>query len=393
MVTCILLDMAAVLVVLVFCLVASSNSGLVKAVDHGVANPSVGDNESMVVTLDKSQYCFVNVDTIKVSTNNNNNNNMTTGYIIDATEEMIIATNVNNTIIMTAPANGSWCSDDKLEETYFTIELYIIQMIILVCITLAAISNIGLHLLYKELRTVLGILIMTLCGSVTVAAVILIGKTTYRIIYGANESIVLCVLSLYVLIVLLFLYQATKLTILYHFFNLMYQNYKMRPAEPDVVKCSLVKYVSFIIASSILCALSMALIDFAVNGEVYDAKERWYCIFEATEFGGVHHKIFHGEMAVFILLEIILSTSGFFFYAIVSKKCCQKKSMNVKVAIALITIVGINIIMNTILGIFYCPMNVILPAVTSGTLLEQVILLMLFSSSSKVCASSCIHVV
>ena len=386
MVTSILLGMAAVLVTLVFCLVASSNSGLVKAINHAVVNLTVSDNDSVVVTLDKSQYCFVNLNTIKVSTNNN----MTTGYIIDATEEMIIATNDNNTIIMTAPANGSWCSDDKLEDNYFTIELYIIQMIILVCITLTAISNICLHLLYKDLRTVLGILIMTLCGSVTVAAVILIGKTTYRIILGANESIVLCVLSLYVLIVLLFLYQATKLTILYHFFNLMYQNYKMRPAEP---KCSLVKYISFILASSILCALSMALIDFVVNGEVYDAKERWYCIFEATEFGGVHHKIFHGEMAVFILLEIILSISGFFFYAIVSKKCCQKKSMNIKVAIALITIVGINIIMNTILGIFHCPMNVILPAVTSGTLLEQVILLMLFSSSSKVCASSCMDVV
>ena len=232
MVTCVLVGMAAVLVVLVFCLVASSNSGLVKAVDDGVANPAVGDNESVVVTLDKSQYCFVNVDTIKVSTttttnnnNNNNNNNMTIGYIIDTTEEMIIATNVNNTIIMTAPANGSWYSDDKLEENYFTIELYRIQMIILVCITLAAISNIGLHLLYKDLR---GILIMTLCGRVTVATVILIGKTTYRIIHWANESIVLCVLSLYILIVLLFLYQATKLTILYHFFNLMYQNYKMR---------------------------------------------------------------------------------------------------------------------------------------------------------------------
>ena len=225
--------MAAVLVGLLFCL-TSFSSGMVKAFDHGVHNLSDGDNEGVIVVLDKSQYCFVNVDTIKVSFNSNT----TTGYIINATEEVIIATNNNNTIIMTAPANGSWCSDNKLEANYFTTELYIVQIIILVCITLAAIGNIGLHLYYKDLRTVLGLLIMTLCGSVTVAAVVLIGKTTYRIILGANENVVLCVISLYVLIVLLFIYQATKLSILYHFFNLMYQNYKMRPAEPDNVKCS-----------------------------------------------------------------------------------------------------------------------------------------------------------
>ena len=379
--------MAAVLVGLLFCLTPFS-IGMVKAFDHGVHNLSDGDNEDAIVVLDKSQYCFVNVDTIKVSFNSN----MTTGYIINATEEVIIATNNNNTIIMTAPTNGSWCSDNKHEANYFTTELYIVQIIILVCITLAAIGNIGLHLYYKDLRTVLGLLIMTLCGSVTVAAVVLIGKTTYRIILGANENVVLCVISLYILIILLFIYQATKLSILYHFFTLMYQNYKMRPAEPDNVKCSLVKYISFIVASSTLCASSIALIDFAVNGEIYDAKERWYCIFEATKFGGVYHKIFHTEMAVFILLEIVLSASGFFFYVIVSKKG-QKKSMNVKVTIALVTIVGINIIMNAILGIFHSPMSVVLPVVTSGTLLEQVILLLLFSSSSKVCANSCTHVV
>lgn len=387
--------MAAVLALLVFGLVSSS-SRLVKA-DYGMLNILVSeivDIEAVevIITLNQSQYCFVDEDTIKVS------GNMTTGNIISATEEIIVATTTdlaesnNNTNILIAPANGSWCSENTVEDDYFTIKLYITQTIILVSITLAAVSNITLHLLYKELRTVLGILIMILCGSVTVATVILIGKTTYRIIHGENENIVLCITLLYALTALLFIYQATKLTILYHFFNLMYQNYRMRPIQADESKHSLAKYITFILVSSILCSLSMALIDFAVNGEMYNAKER-YCILKAAKFGGVYDKMFHGEMAVFTLLEIILSMAGFFFYFLVSKKCCHKKSTNIKVIIALTTIVGINIIINIVLGILQCPMNVILPAVTSGTLLEQIILLVLFSSSNKVRANCCVHAV
>ena len=379
--------MTAMLVLLLFC-VASSNR-LVSG-DEDVLNLTVSimiDDESIeVVYLNKSQYCFVDVNTIKVDSNK------TIGNIINVTEEVIIAARDNDTIIMIAPVNGTWCIENKNEDDYFTIKLYIVQVIILVCIVIAAISNVILHLLYKDLRTVLGVLVMILCTSVTLAAVILIGKTTYRIIHGANESIVLCVIFLYSLMLLLFIYQATKLTILYHFVSLMYQNYKMRLAQADDdAKHCLVKYIPFILVSSILCSLSVAMTDYIINREIFNAKGR-YCILQTAEFSGIYDTIFHGEMAVFTLLEIILFITGFLFYFLVSRTCFQKKSTNVKVTIALLTIVGINIIINVILGILECSMNIILPAVTSGTLLEQILLLALFSSSSKVHTNCCTHV-
>ena len=375
--------MAVVLALLVFCL--SSSNGLVQGEDTlNVTVRMTTDDEA--VYLNKSQYCFVDANTIKID------RNKTVGNIINVTEETIIAVNDDNTIIMIAPANGAWCVENRSEDDYFTIKLYVVQVIILVCILIAAISNIILHLLYKDLRTVVGILVMILCTSVTLAGVILIGKTTYKIVHGANENIVPCVVFLYALMLLLFIYQATKLTILYHFVNLMYQNYKMRLAQADDdAKHCLVKYISFILVSSILCFLSVAMTDYIINREMFTVKER-YCIFHTAQFSGIYDKLFHGEMAVFTFLEITLSIAGFIFYFLVSKSCFQKKSTNIKVTIALLTVVGINIIINVILGILECSMNVILPAVTSGTLVEQIILLALFSSSSKVYTNCCIHV-
>ena len=376
--------MAVVLVLLVFCL--SSSNGVVRGEDTlNVTVRMTTDDE--IVHLNKSQYCFVDMNTIKVDSNK------TIGNIINVTEEAITAVSDDNTIII-APANGIWCGvENKHEDGYFTIKLYIVQVIILVCIAIAATSNTILHLLYKDLRTVVGVLVMILCTSVTLAAVILIAKTTYKIVHGANENIVLCVVFLYALMLLLFIYQATKLTILYHFVSLMYQNYKMRLAQADDdAKRYLVRYVPFILVSSILCFSSVAMTDYVINREMFTTKER-YCIFHTAQFSGIYDKIFHGEMAVFTFLEITLSIFGFLFYFLVSKTCFQKKSTNIKVTIALLTIVGINIIINVILGILECSMNIILPAVTSGTLLEQIILLGLFSSSSKVHTNCCcIHV-
>lgn len=373
--------MAVVLVLLVFCL--SSSNGLVRGEDTPNVTGHMTTDDG-VVYLNKSQYCFVDMSTIKVDSNN------TIGNIINVTEEAIVA--VNDNIIMIAPANGTWCVENKNEDDYFTIKLYVVQVILLVCIVIAAINNIILHLLYKDLQTVVGILVMILCTSVTLAAVILIGKTTYKIIHGANENIVLCVVFLYALMLLLFIYQAAKLTILYHFVSLMYQNYKMRLVQADAdTKHCLVKYIPFILVSSILCFLSVAMTDYIINGEMFTVKER-YCIFHTAQFSGIYDKIFHGEMAVFTFLEITLSITGFLFYCLVSKTCFQKRSTNIKVTIALLTVVGINIIINVILGILECSMYIILPAVTSGTLLEQIILLALFSSSSKVHTNCCIHV-
>lgn len=388
--------MATVLVLVLICL--ASNVGSVRAAAagyHDIPAGEVIDNETVeVLALNKSQYCFVDVNTIRVYDAANMNITEDIITTINVTEGVIIATTTsavsnNDTVFLIVPVNASWCSDNNIEDDYFSIKLYIIQIIILVCITLASLSNITLHLLHKDLLTVLGVLVMIMCASVTGAALILISKTTYRIIQGANENIVLCVVFFHVLVTLLFIYQATKLTILFHFVSLMYHSYRMRSIQVgNNVKHTLVKYITFILVSSVPCSLLMALTDFIINGEMYNVKER-YCIFQAAKFSGIYNKMFHGEMTIFILLEIILSVTGLTFYIIVSKKCFQKRSTNIKVIIALATIVGINIIINTILGILHVPMNIILPAVTSGTLLEQMIILILFSLSSKVHATNC----
>jgi len=51
-------------------------------------------------------------------------------------------------------------------------------------------------------------------------------------------------------IFILIVYQAIKLTILYHFAYLMYQSYKLASKQDENVKSKLFKYIMFIIRSS-----------------------------------------------------------------------------------------------------------------------------------------------
>ena len=51
-------------------------------------------------------------------------------------------------------------------------------------------------------------------------------------------------------IFILIVYQAIKLTILYHFAYLIYQRYKLASKQDENVKSKLLKYIMFIIRSS-----------------------------------------------------------------------------------------------------------------------------------------------
>ena len=72
-------------------------------------------------------------------------------------------------------------------------------------------------------------------------------------------------------------------------------------------------------------------------------------------------------------IEVVTLNTSRYCFAGVDTKEVSGDMTSIKVAIALVTLVGINIIvnsLNTILGILHCPINVLLLAVTSEILLE-----------------------
>ena len=327
-----------------------------------------------MILLNTSQFCFVDDNTIRVDLNTT-----TLLSIIDSSEDVIMAKAVgNDSVIFTAPLNGSRCMDDN-EDDQLSTTLYITQMMINSITILVTIANITLHLIVKDLRTISGTLVMIICISVIIFTLMSVGNLTF--IYTDNITVA-CAILFNCLCGLVFVYQATKLSILYQFAYLMYQSYKLRSEREENVRKSVLKYIILIIGSSIICSLLALAIDIGVNGRIFGRMER-YCVTK-YDYSFLYVTVVYGELVVFIVLQCITFAVGLTLYFFVSRKCCAMKSINFRISMALIATVGINIILLMILTIADVSLNIIIPAVTSGTLLEQLVLLALFLSSKKV---------
>ena len=343
------------------------------------------DTEEMIIWLNSSQYCIVDDSTIRV----NLTDTTTLLSIIDSSEDVIMAKVVgNDSVIFTAALNGSRCIDDN-EDDQLSTTSYIIQMI-LSCITiLVAITNIILHLLVKDLRTVSGILVMIICISVIIFTFISLGNLTH--IY-VNTITVACAILINCLYGVLFVYQATKLSILYHFAYLMYQSYKLKDKKEKNIRKSVLKYIIFIIGSSFVCFLLPLVIDIGVNGRIYGGQER-YCTAN-YDFTFLYVTVANGELLVFTILQCVTFAVGLTLYFLVSKKCCAMKSINFRITMVLVATIGINIILLMTLFIAEVSHGILIPVVSGGTLIEQLVLLALFLSSKKVllvCKATCMQ--
>lgn len=254
------------------------------------------------------------------------------------------------------------------------------------CITLlVSIGNITLHLIVKDLQTLSGILIILLCVSVIIITLIAMGSLTNAYV---NEITVICVVLINTMFMMLFVYQAIKLIILYNFVYLMYQSYKLISRKEENTKSRLFKYITFIVVSSSICYLSAVAVDAAISGSIKDDMER-YCFRSGYTFRRM--MIVYGELSVFVVLEYVTFAVGLTLYFLVSKSCCAMKSTNFRVTMVLIATVGINLILLVSLNKARVPVNILIPAVTISTLIEQMILLAIFLSSNKVlfaCRSS-----
>ena len=329
-----------------------------------------------MILLNTSQYCFVDDNTIRVDLNTT-----TLLNIIDTSEDVIMAKAVgNDNVIFTAPLNGSRCMDDN-EDDQLSTTLYIIQTIIYSITILVAIANITLHLMVKDLRTISGMLVLILCINVIIFTFIAIGVITN--IYIDNLTVV-CVVLINFSYELVFVYQATKLSILYQFAHLMYQSYKLKREQEENIRKSVLKYIIFITGSSFVCLLLALAVDVGVNGRLFSDKERYCLVEDDLAYQYLFVMLVYGEFVVFIILQCIAFAVGLTLYFLVSKECCAMKSTNFRVIMVLVGTMGYNVILLIILSVAEVPYSILITAVISGTLVEQLILLTLFLSSKKV---------
>lgn len=215
-------------------------------------------------------YCFLNECTIILQESN------VTLNVINSTGSWIIAANTTN--LFKAFTNNSICSTNaevSPQESDDVILQYVLPGILYFVLLAAAVANIIMHLIYKELQTVSGILIIILCISISIIAIF--GITYVVVTYSStvgNSQEELCAVINYCSVVLCFnVYEAAKTTILSNFAYTMYRTYRLLGAQKNEKRSLLYKYIIFIIVTSAVSSIVVITVDVTGSQKAFDTED------------------------------------------------------------------------------------------------------------------------
>ena len=347
-------------------------------------------NDSVMIPLES--HCFVNECTIRIEESN------VLLSVINNTGNWIIATNVTNLFMISVNDGINNCSsdtDDHGTNLYqLDIELYVIRMIIYISGITAGVANIIMHLVFKELRTVSGILIIFQCASIIVLLMVG-GLRTPFYYHQINTPAVVCAIIFDSLVVVCMnIYVATRTTILAHFSYTMYRTYRLL-RENENERSLLYKYITFIIGVSTISSTIVISVDAAMNNTFEMEDGQCVYFFDNSDREGNQltksNVIYFVIVIIWLLIQIGLVIIGLVLYFLTTKQCGLKStSRDFRVFIILMTILDLTTIVFVLSIIVHIPTLIGNTVMVTITAMEQVALFVLFASSSKVtCCSFC----
>ena len=340
-------------------------------------------NDSVMMPLAES-YCFVNECTIRIEESNVLLN------VINNTGDWVIATNTNLFMIFVND-NITNCSSDTDHGTnlyQIDTELYVIRIIVSSSGIITGAANIIMHLMFKGLRTVSGILIIFHCASII--TILMIGSLrTVFYYYHINTPAEVCAIFFdYLNVVCTNIYVITRVTILAHFSYIMYRTYRLL-GKNENERSLLHKYATFIVGASAISSVIIILVDVMLGNSFDTGDGQCVYFFDTTDKEGIQlsqsNVVYFVILIIWFLIQIALATIGLVLYFLTTKQCCATStSRDFRVFIVLMTIVDLNTIIFVVLLVVNVPTligNTILTTVAAS---EQVALFVLFASSSKV---------
>jgi len=323
-------------------------------------------HEELVKIFNQSEYCIFNDSSIIKKVDG------TLLDIVNDTGDWLLST--DGTSLFMCPTNGSYCEDDDYKPD---IVLYAVQTSVYCISFLFASCTIALHLYFKELRTMFGLLITMICFFLNVNQIVTFIHNRYQFTHKMDESAV-CAMFVYLRGVLNFMDHSIKLTILFHFTYLMYNSYRAKSASPN--KVSICKYVVFIFLLTIIYTMAVIPYDVAVARDAFKM-EGGYC---AISFDGTGVIIFITQLAFLTVVELTTFSVGMLFYFMVSKRCCEFKTSDIRVSFVLVATAGINRLSFLVCYALSDSTGYAFLAGSVGAALEQAILFMVFLTSKKV---------
>jgi len=318
-------------------------------------------NNSYVVQLNSSQYCFVNESSIRI--------NGSDVYIINNTGDWIIAD--NKIYLFLDFANATNCMS-RTSNNVYTIEMLIYSFGILV-----AAAVITLHLLVKELQTLSGVLIVALC-------IFIISNHSIRLVRIAltnqrNGNV--CAITYYIGLTFYFAYDATRLSLLMQFAFLMYHSFKASAISQNK-KLTLCKYSIFIVLLSVICSASVILVDVLISRAAYRIIHG-KCT-NTIDTSNTSVILLTLELSILNFLKISFMIVGMVLYYLTTRRCCTIPSRDVKLSITLNCAIGINSFVVVLVHVFKGSQDLIFTISSSTVVIELVLLFIIFFTSSKV---------
>ena len=286
-------------------------------------------NDSVILPV--QSYCFVNECTIRIKESNVLLN------VINNTRDWIIATNTTNMLMIFFNDSINNCSsDDTGANAYqFDTTLYIVISISCSIGIIAGIANTIMHLVYKELCTVSGILIIILCIITCVGFIMNNLRFTlsyYRI--DGPEKICLMFLKFYRPFARN-IYEATKTSVLLHLSYTMYRSYRVMGGRKNE-RSVLWRYISFIIVASIVStAMVIITVEAATNENKFDSTSI-QCAYHPSDYYGEGEQlpidaiIRFANLLIWLLIQLVLIAIILVLYFLTTKQCCATSSTSRK---------------------------------------------------------------
>ena len=334
-------------------------------------------------------YCFVNECTIRIK------ESTVLLCVINNTDDGLIATNTTHLFTF---ANHNMSSDDCSSYTSsapndlntshpISTPLYAIRITVLSLSLIGAIAIISIHLLFKELCTIPGILVIILCISLTFILTVDFIWTAlfdyHKILDITAES---CSTFSYLASIGINSYEASKAVILIHFVYIMYRSYRLLGNEINE-RSLLCKYIIFIIGVPIFATFIIITVDLTANIREFVSNGECVNYFANSNSFSAHNIFVVVFAIIYILTQFTLTIIGLLLYFLNTRQCCltsSGSSKHLRIFIILAFTIDLNNIITVIFIALPVSLDILFTVLVAISGIQQAALLILFASSSKV---------
>ena len=330
------------------------------------------------ISLNESGYCFVNECTIRIKESNVLLN------IINKTADWIAATNTTN--LFTSNNSDIYCSGESSDDRDLTLFIFYTVATFIIC-SLSSL-NITLHLAVKKLRSTPGLLIIGICGTIVIVHLCIVTIAVFQYLHRVNGNTAICGVLKFMIVSFIVLYTMLKATYLFHFAYLMYRTYISRPYQETNKRLLYIYCALNVIVTLVSSALMITLdrLEFPNAFETHNG----YCTSYFFNDVGTSDYLYSNYLPVILLFAILTATGIIFFiiglilYFLTNKDCCSCSGMTkVRVSITLTSATALGALILVVLLSAGVNEEVTVMAASIGVCIEQVILIVVFVTSTK----------